>query len=371
MRILQICSARTLGGGERHLIDLTNALARRGHAMFAALATHSPLLTKLDAVPPENITRLRMRNALDLPSALRLAQFVRKHHIEIVHAHIARDYPLAALAARFNTDTRFVITRHVLFPINKLHALTLSNASGIIAVSKAVARSLDEASVCDKRRITVIPNGIDVQKFARERQRVSHDEPTDTQTNAPRSLRVGTIGHLAPIKGHEDFIRAAGIISARRTDVEFLIIGEDKSHTGEHRARLEQLIDELKLNARVSLTGWVDDPAPLLHSLDVFVSAARTEPFGLVIVEAMASGLPVVATMSEGAREIIEDGATGKLVPVGDPQALAAAIDALLVDAPQRAELGERARLAALANFSLERMVDATERVYEKALAPK
>jgi len=94
MRILQICSARTLGGGERHLADLANGLARRGHEVHAALVPNSPLQGELAELPAENFIELPLRNSLDVASALKLAQFVRRHQIEIVHAHLARDYPL-------------------------------------------------------------------------------------------------------------------------------------------------------------------------------------------------------------------------------------------------------------------------------------
>ena len=119
-------------------------------------------------------------------------------------------------------------------------------------------------------------------------------------------LIVGMVGHLAPIKGQQDFVRAAAIVAAERNDVDFVIAGEDKSHTGEHRSAIESLIAELKLNKRIQLLGWLDDVRELLGSLDLFVSPSRAEPFGLVIVEAMASGVPVVATMSEGRAKLLK-----------------------------------------------------------------
>jgi glycosyltransferase involved in cell wall biosynthesis len=106
-----------------------------------------------------------------------------------------------------------------------------------------------------------------------------------------------------------------------------------------------------------------------LSSLTLFVSAARSEPFGLAIVEAMAAGLPIVATASEGAQEIIEDRVTGRLVPVDDPEALAQAIEELLDDPLERARLGRNASLEARERFSLKRMATDTERVYREVLA--
>ncbi len=370
MKILQICSARQLGGGEKHLIDLAKALAERGHDVYAAVAPNSPLIAKLTALPQQNITQLRLRNALDLPCALQLARFVREREIEIIHAHIARDYMLAAFAAKRNAAAQLIVTRHVLFPLNKLHKWTFARASRVIAVSQAVAHSLRKAKVVDEQKITVIHNGIDINRFSSEETSYPEDDLFHQKPNARGTpLLVGTIGHLGSIKGHEDFVRAAGIIAAHRSDVNFVIVGEDKSRTGEHRARLERLIAELKLEARVHLIGWINDVASVLRKFDVFVSAARSEPFGLAIVEAMASGVAVVATMSEGAREIIEDNVTGKLVPVGDAETMAHAIDSLLADKHQRETFGARAQLTARERFSLECMVDATEQIYSEALA--
>src|SRR6266550_8372294 len=160
MKILQICSARQLGGGERHLADLTNGLARRGHDVYAGLVAASPLLAELRSVPKQNIVELPMRNSLNVASALKLARFVRQNEIEIVHAHVARDYPLAALAAR-RGGSPLVLTRHVLFPLNRIHKLTLRRTSRVIAVSHAVAEGLYTPSIFAPEKIVPIHNGID------------------------------------------------------------------------------------------------------------------------------------------------------------------------------------------------------------------
>ena len=357
MRILQICSAREIGGGERHLADLANALARRGHEVFAALSLASPVRAELRSLATDMIIELPMRNSLNLASAVKLSRFVREQRIEIVHAHVARDYPLAALATG-RSKARLVLTRHVLFPLNRIHKLTLRRTARVIAVSRAVAESLNSQRIFAAERIVTIYNGIDVDKFAG----TAKDSATD------RKLRLGMVGHIAPIKGQEDFLRAAAIVQAGRDDVEFIIAGEDKSHSGENRDALEKLISDLKMDGRLLLIGWVDDVPNLLSTLDLFVSPARSEPFGLSIVEAMAAGVPVVATASEGAREIIEDNQTGRLVPVGDAEAMAMSITHLLNDSAERKRLADNARISVHEHFSLEKMVERTEQVYAAAL---
>lgn len=358
MRILQICSAREIGGGERHVVGLVNALAGRGHDVFTALTPDSPLIPEL-TVPKSNILELRMRNALNLRSVFRLSRFIRQQQIEVIHAHIARDYPLAAIAARRAGGVPLVLTRHVLFSMRNLHRLTFRRVARVIAVSQAVAESLHTQRLFDSDKIVVIHNGIDVDHFSEKKA-----QRTDGQR-----LRIGMIGHLASIKGQEEFIRAAAIICTHRDDVEFVIAGEDKSRDSQNRRDIEGLISELQLDERVKLIGWVDDISHLLSTFDLFVSPSRSEPFGLNIIEAMAAGVPVIATRSEGAQEIIGDDVSGVLVPIGDVNSLSQAISSLLDD-PERIErFVTNARNTVLEKFSLEQMVDETENVYRQAIA--
>ncbi|HEX8140538.1 MAG TPA: glycosyltransferase family 4 protein [Pyrinomonadaceae bacterium] len=368
MRILHISSARAIGGGERHLAALACALAARGHEVHVALAPRSPLHAELRALPESRLVEVPLRNALDVASARALARLVRRREIEIVHAHMARDYPLASYATRRSTAARLVITRHVLFPLNRLHSWTLKHARRVIAVSRAVARSLEAQRIFPSEKISVVPNGIDVSGY--DARVCGHEREAFRRRLGvgPERLLVGTVGELNRLKGQEEFLRAAHMLAGRFPDASFVIAGEDFSRTGEHRARLEELISELRLEGRVRLTGWLEEVAPLLCALDLFVSASHTESFGLAIVEAMASGLAVVATKTEGACETVEDGESGLLVPVGDAGAIASAVARLLEDPPVRERMGGRARLVAHERFSLEGMVTATEALYREAL---
>ena len=346
----------TFGGGERHLVDLSHALSDRGHEVYAASVNDSPLSKELLFLTEQRILALSRRNYVK--NVITLAEFIRAHNIEIVHAHAARDYHLAAQAVRLASRGQLVLTRHALFPLRAINKHLLKNTRRVIAVSKAVAESLRQNGVIESSKITVVHNGIDIDRFARP---IVNDDDD-------RAVLIGTVGHLAPIKGHDIFVRAAALISERRRDVNFVIIGEDKSPQKDHRKSLEGLIAELGLNGNVSMPGWQDDIPTLLSSLTLFVSAARSEPFGLSVVEAMAAGLPIVAAASEGALEIVEDGVSGKLVPIDDPESLAQAINHLLDDPVERSRLGRNAQLAAQ-HYSLARMASDTEHIYREVLA--
>ena len=368
MRILQLSSAQSLGGGERHLADLANGLVDRGHEVFAAVRPQSGLAGELSKVAKENITTLPLRNSLDAQSARELEKLVRKEDIQIVHTHMARDYPLAAYAARQNPNARLIMTRHVLFPLNRLHRLTFSKASRIIAVSQAVASQLRADKVAPEEKISVVLNGIDANRFARAREQFNRHEFLQNWNLPEQGLLVGTVGELTPLKGHHEFLHAAAQISTQIPACNFVIAGIDHSPEGKNEAQIENLIDELNLRQRVRRVEWLQNLAQLYCALDVFVSASHTESFGLAIVEAMASRTEVVATETEGAREIIRSGENGLLTAIRSRNELAAAVTSLLMDGPTRLRLAEAAQREATERFSVERMVRETEEIYRASL---
>lgn len=369
MRILQISSAQSLGGGERHLADLANGLAQRGHEVSVALRPKSPLAEELKNLPKENLITLPLRNSLDAGSARALARVVRQYRIEIVHAHMARDYPLAAFAVRQNPDAKLIVTRHVLFQLNRLHRITLAKSSRIIAVSQAVASQLRTSRIAQAKRITVVLNGIDTRRFQKARTEFDREDFLHNWKLPADCFLVGTVGELTPLKGHAEFVKAAARILKDHPNAHFIIAGTDSSREKKHREELARLIEQLNLGERITILPWLDDVAQLYCALDVFVSASHTESFGLAIVEAMATGTAVVATATEGAREIVRPDETGLLVPIGNVQSLAEAVSDLLQDKERRIRLGTAAQEQVETQLGIERMIDETEEIYKAEIA--
>lgn len=358
MRILQISSAQHFGGGERHFVDLTNGLTERGHEILVAAVRDSPILTELRPSVRQSFFELSPSNPLNLTKAFALRRFVREHAVEIVHAHMARDYPLAALAVGRAAGARLIITRHVLFPMSKLHRMTRRRVARVIAVSQAVASVVREQDIFRNDQINVVHNGIDLAKF---RPRVIE--------HAASRLRVAILGELTPNKGQIEFLRAAEIVAAEIDNVDFIIAGRDNSSDGDYGHQLKALIEASKFRDRIQLIESRIDVAEFLSGLDVVVSASRSEAFGLAIVEAMAAGVPVVATATAGACEIISDKETGHLVPISDVNEMAAAISLLVKNPAGRRQISESARRIVTRSFSLERMVSDTEVVYREVLS--
>lgn len=369
MKILQISSAGSIGGGERHLIDLVGGLVERGHEVAVAVRPGSPVIPQLSALPPGNIHTVPLRNSLDLPSAFALRRFVRERSINVIHAHLGRDYPLASFALCGSPTARLVLTRHVLFALGWHQQFALARAAAVIAVSEAVRRSLLDSSLVAPGKIQVIPNGIDVARFSGQDRDAAREFVKGQLGLSGRFKLVGSVGSLISLKGHEDLIRAAAVVTQTDPATHFVIIGNEPPGNNQTVAGLRELITKLGLSHRVHLLRGQTDVARLLPALDLFVSASHSESFGLAIVEAMAAGCAVLATSTAGAREVLEDEQTGRLTPVGDVDAISEAIKALLADPELRIRLGIAAQATAAERFGLRRMVEETERSYRQVSA--
>ena len=366
MRILQISSAKNFGGGEKHLVDLTKGLTNRGHDLFFAVASASPILEKLQNFPRENVLEINIKNSIDVFSARKIAKFIREKNIEIVHAHLAKDYLPASLAVRAAPQTKLVLTRHVLFSMKSLQKFFLLNVDWVIAVSKAVEANLQKTFPAEK--IVTIPNGIEIENWSSvNKEKLGKEFRFEHNISFDAPL-VGIVGELKLLKGQRDFVLAAQIVARKFPEAHFVIVGKDNSYKKDFRRELKRLVKVFDLEKRFLFLDWVEETAPLLSALDVFVSASHSESFGLAILEAMASGCAIVAAKTEGAKQLFENDKTGKLVSVKEPLQLAAAIEAVLEDENLRQSFGEKAQKTAKEKYGLEKMIAETEKVYKEIL---
>jgi glycosyltransferase involved in cell wall biosynthesis len=362
MRILHISSARTFGGGERHVVDLCRGLAERGHDVFAALRPTSLWQDRLDLLPSANKLFVSIRNSFGVLSAMRIAEFVHDNNIDIVHAHVARDYIPASIACLAARPSKLVLTRHVLFPLKPFNKFALKNVSRVIAVSNAVGVEMNRIFPAEK--VAVIPNGMDVpptpdheREHLRREFRRLHGIPIDAPV-------IGTLGELKSLKGQREFVAAAVRLAAADAGSRFVIVGQDNTDRRKFLAELRSSVASSGLADRFVWLDWLADTSSFFAAIDLFVSPSHSESFGLAILEAMARGKAIVATETEGAKQLLAE--CGRLVPIGDVEKLAEAVIGLFRDPAKMDELGKQAMRTALEEYSLERMVDATERLYEE-----
>jgi len=365
MNILQVCSAENLGGGERHVIDLTQGLIRRGHHLHLAVRPRSPLRAALAGLPV-TFHELPLRNALDFASVRQLSRIVRAERIDILHAHVGRDYIVCGLVARLNPLLRLFLTRHHFNRIrsNAFYRWAVSSTRALIAVSETVHTRLVDAFPHLGDRILVIPNWL---PDASDQQPVPRDDAR-RRLSVTHPLAVAIIGQISPLKGQDIFIAAA--IELLKSDLtktefspEFLIVGAPGPDDQSFAIRLIEQVDRSGFNDRIRFTGFVEDIVHNLAAFDIVTLLSENEAFSLVLVEAMAAGCAVVATRVGGMAEIVEDGETG-IFTDRDQRSLTAAISRLATNPALRRELARHASHDVRQRFDRERIIDRLEELY-------
>jgi len=351
VKVVHVHRIRGIGGSERHLLTLLPALAARGvDASFVGLddpgGLPEPFYREL-GVPFE---RLAAPRDLDPALAYRLARTLLSLRPDVVHTHLVHADVYGVLAP----GTRIVSTKHNPDPFRAgpfrfaERALT-ARAARVIAISEAVRRFCVEQVGLPAAKIEVVHYGLDELP-----QPWAENPPLE-----PAEPLLLAVCRLEQQKGLDTALRAL-------TDVPgatLLVLGE-----GAERPALEALASSLGVRERVVLPGRVGDVAALYRRADLLVHPARWEGFGLAMLEAMLAGKAVVAARAGSAPELVEDGRTGVLVPVDDPAALSEAVNALLVDRPRAAEMGNAGLDRARTEFSVARMAERTIAVYESVL---
>ncbi len=259
--------------------------------------------------------------------------------VNIVHALSTTVLDRAARAAR-TLRLPLVVTCNRLDE-GELRALADFPCQGVIAVSRAIHERAANVAGIPQSRIRVIHNGLDLARMPR---------PAFLESERPAAWRtpvVGTLGHLSEKKGQRVFLQAVKLLVEQGLDAEFVILGD-----GPDRSALRVLADELHVTRRVTFTPQT--VSGQLNQLDILVEPSLQEGLGLSVMQAMATGVPVVATGVGGLYDLIEDGVTGVMVPASDPAALAGAIRRLLGSHAERLELAKQARATIEREFSAD-----------------
>jgi len=299
-----------------------------------------------------------MRGEWDAVAVWRLRRIIVRFRPHVLHLHTAHAHTLGVLAASgFVHRPKVVVSRRVDFRVARNPLSRLKYRYGIdriVAVSEGVARALREDGV-NAGKVTVIRSGVDLRTSGSVRGR----EAILGDLGLPRDIRiVGNVAALAPHKDQACLLHAARRVVDRIPAARFLIVGE-----GELEGPLKRLRDTLGLEKKVIFAGFREDVGDILSVLDVFVLSSHLEGLGTSVLDAMASGVPVVATRTGGIPEMVCDGVNGFLVPVGDAPRLAGRICEVLLDGPLRRDLGRRARCTAK-RFDIRETIRRTEALY-------
>lgn len=359
MNVLQVVPELNVGGVETGTLDLARALVKLGHKAVV-VSSGGRLVKDLEAAGAVHY-RLPVHKKsflAILATAPKLARIIRKEEIDIVHAR-SRAPAWAAYFASRATGRVFITTCHGYY---KKHFFSHVMGWGkkVIVISNAIGRHMIDDFGVPYERLRLIPRSVDTERFTfvapdRKRQAV---------------FNVGIVGRLTPIKGHLHFIKAMAIVSRAVPRLKIWIVGDAPPSKEGYKEEVKVLARRLGLWQNTEFLGTQREIPEILQHLDCLVLATTTqEAFGRVIIEAQASGVPVVATSVGGVVDIVEDAKTGLLVPAADPRRMAEAVLKIYSDPALALRLAENAALRVKERYTVNHMVQDTLDTYREALS--
>ncbi len=359
MLSLHIDTARGWRGGQSQVKYTVLGLRQRGDRAVLVAHPEGEILKRMsegmDLVP------LAPRHEADLAAAWRFSRILKQYAPDVIHAHDSHAVAMAATSLAIVSNGKrppLIATRRVDFHVarNSFSRWKYDQVDCFVAVTNAIADMLAGDGI-PRHKIALVNEGVDVERIVGLPTADVHEEcylPVGSPV-------VGNVAALVPHKGQHYLIEAAALVVREVPDARFVILGE-----GELREQLEREIRHKHLERHVFLAGFRSNALELIKSFDVFVMSSVTEGLCTSIVDAMAASKCVVATEAGGIPEVVTDGETGFLVPVRDPKALAGRLVTVLKDEALRTRLGAAGLARARARFTVERMVEETNAVYER-----
>jgi len=364
MNILILTTHFNPGGITKYAVSLAKGLKSKNHNVFVA-SNGGELVETLKKQAIKHID-INIATKSDLSpkiflSLSKLSRVIKENSIQIIHAQTRVTQVLSFWLSGFSRIP-CVSTCHGFFR-PRLHRIIFPCwGKKVIAISQAVRRHLSEDLKVKFENIQLIYNGLDMDNYPQYSQdQVDHNKKRIGLGEGPI---IGNIARLSTVKGQDHLITAMREVIAKFPTAELLFVGDGKIK--------EDLINQSKnlaLSKNIFFIPSVKNISSILALIDVFVMSSNQEGLGLSIMEAQAMGLPVIATFVGGIPELIEDNKTGILIPPQDPNIIAKAIISLLEDKQRAKQLGENAKRSIREKFSLDKMVDETERLYESVVS--
>jgi glycosyltransferase involved in cell wall biosynthesis len=364
-RVLEIIQTIGIGGAETVVYNTATNLDRSRFEVFTLVVGGGALVDNLRQHGLEVDTFIfTKRYNRHLIKCIR--RLIRKHKIDIIHTHLSRMNVYGFIASRF-TGAANVMTVHGLSEfanfLGKMYYTMFGNlSSGIVTVSEILAEKFRIATHVGRKKITVIPNGIDPDRFG---QSFDRKETLRRFGISPECKIILAVGNIREIKGYEFLVESFAGIANEEPNLTVVICGGD--YAG-YKWKLDSLIKRLDLSDRIYFTDFVPDIEALYAAADLYALTSISEGFSLTTVEAMASSRAVISTDCVGPREIIDDGIDGIIVPGRDPDRFGRAMLNLIRDDRRRDEMGQAARKKVQNKYSIDKSVAAFEELFTSLL---
>ena len=370
-KILYVNGTVHIGGAEVSLINLIRKMNRDLFAPVAAVPSGGRLFDRLNKLDMEvRILKLnefcRHRWFSFLTATFKLSSLIRKEGINLVHANSIYIAEQSLFAAKL-AGVPCVCHVRDLVPVlgaGMVRSAAFAKMNLLIAISDAVKMDLVEKLRVPEGKVIRVYNGVDTEEFHPD---ISGENFKEEFKLGSKGV-IGMAGRLSPEKGHEIFLRAGSQIIRDRDDIRLLIAGSSELGPEGYRERLGELAEELGIKDKVVFTGFREDLPQVMAAMDIVVVPSSAEPFGRVIIEAMASGKPVIAANSGGAPELISE-ESGLIVEPRDLKGLKEAMSCLLQDKVRSHEIGRAARKRAVNCFGIEKHVLEVEDLYSHILS--
>jgi glycosyltransferase involved in cell wall biosynthesis len=363
MNILYISNHLNIGGITSYLLTLGTGMKNRGHNVYIASSGGELLYRFIEKgiiyIPIPIRTKKEVSPKV-LWSAFKLSCLLKEEHIDLLHSNSRTTQILGNLLNK-TCGIPHVFTSHGFFKNRFFRKLFPCWPDAVIAISEPVKEHLIEDFHIDQKNVFVIHNGIDTEKYQIQNQKSKIE--IKKELGLSDAVVVGIVARLSDVKGHQYLIQAMPGVLKSTPQAQLLIVGE-----GKMKDELVKTVENLGIDKNVFFIPAVQDVRTVLSVMDLFVMPSLKEGLGLALMEAMASGLPVIGSNIGGIRSLIKDGINGLLVEPADADSLAYNILRLLTNPDQAKSLGEAAQIFIKENFSQEKMIDQTEEVYLKCL---
>jgi glycosyltransferase involved in cell wall biosynthesis len=390
VKVVRVIARLNVGGPARHVVLLNQALSRQG---YDTLLVHGSIgegeasledLAASSGVRTRKIRALgsRIRPVRDLTALAALVRVFLLERPDVVHTHTAKAGALGRLAALLYNMTRprpsrcvvvhtfhgNVLTGYFTKPgswlVQQVERISSRFTDCIVAISPVQRRELvEELGVASDEQTAVIPLGLNLAPFLADRSREAARKSLGL---GREDFAIGYAGRFVAIKALDTLVRAFAIVRRSVPGAVLVLAGDGPTH-----GQIEALATDLHVRDRIRFLGWIDDVAAMYAALDACCLSSLNEGTPVAIIEAMAAGVPIVATRVGGVTDLIDDGRTGILVPAGTADGLAEGLLRLASDPALRDRLGKAGRVGVISKYSVDRLAGDIRSLYETQLHKK